>query len=163
MVSRTPATPGPGKGGEMTLTATSRITRGKQFQSLMVAGSRPQDRPHGCRHPPPSARPNQFSPSKLESTGRRTVANLQSSLLKISPWWLYVTPARRNRCHHGMRPACGGSACQRGTGCRLKPSSGPHATFKGLEQQEVNSLEGGFAYARHDCCRSSSRGVKEWK
>jgi hypothetical protein len=117
----------------MTLTATSRITRGKQFQVFMVAGSRPQDTRHGCRHPPPFARPNQFRNSKLESVSWRTGATLQSSLLKISPWRPYVTPAHRIRPHPGRHPTCGGWASQRGTGCRLKPNSSPHAVFKGFE------------------------------
>ena len=74
----------------MTLTATTRIIRVKQFQAFMDAGSRPQDKRHGCRHPPPSARPNLL----VERMSEGLIATLRSGLLKIGSMWLYVTPAR---------------------------------------------------------------------
>jgi hypothetical protein len=79
----------------MTLNLSSRIPYMRQYQISVDAAPCPRHRHYGCRHPPPSARRNQFRTSKLESMSRRTVATLGLSLLKIGSMWLYVTPAPR--------------------------------------------------------------------
>jgi len=99
----------------MTLTVTLWITHVKQFQASMDAASCRQDGLHGCRHPPPSARRNQFRTSKLESMSWRTVATLGLSLLKIGSMWLYVTPARKSSY-----------LCRRSPGLRCLSLSGRH-------------------------------------
>jgi len=138
----------------MTLNHSSGIPYMRQYQISVDAAPCPPHRHYGCRHPPPSAHANLF----VERMSEGLIAALRSGLLKIGSMWLYVTPAPR-AVTPGVRPAC----FPGGTGWRLKPSSCPHALFKGFEYQEVKSLEGGFAYAKHDCCHPSSRGVEEWK
>ena len=78
----------------MTLAASFWITHVKQFQAFMDAGSRPQDRHHGCRHPPPSARPNPFVRRDFEQMSEGLIPALWSGLLKIGSVWPDITPAR---------------------------------------------------------------------
>jgi hypothetical protein len=88
----------------MTLNIGICILQMRRYQKSVDTALRPQGRCHGCRHPPPSVRPNQFSTSKLESASRWTVPTLQSSLLKVSPWWLCVTPPRKTPVNPGVHP-----------------------------------------------------------
>jgi len=128
----------------MTLRIGVCILQMRPYRRSVDTVSHPQDKRHGCRHPPPSARRNQV-------------------VLKIGSAVLFVTPARKTPVNPGVPSACGTWAFQGGTGRGSKPSSSRDRMFKGFEYQEVNSLEGGFAYAKHDCCHPSSRGVKEWE
>jgi hypothetical protein len=62
------------------------------ISNSMDAAPCPRVRHHGCRHPPPSTRPNLF----VERMREGLIAALRSGLLKIGLTWLYVTPARKS-------------------------------------------------------------------
>ena len=80
----------------MTLNISVCIPQMGQCQKSVDTASRPQDRRHGCRHPPPPVHPNQSAKWDFERTSAGVVAALRSGLLKIDSVWLYVTPARKN-------------------------------------------------------------------
>jgi len=58
----------------------------------MDAAPRPRVRHHGCRHPPPSTRPNRFVRWDIERVSEGLIPALWSGLLKIGSVWLDVTP-----------------------------------------------------------------------
>jgi hypothetical protein len=82
--------------GQMTLTATFWITHVKQFHASMDAASCRRDKRHGCRHPPPPARPNQSIRWNSERVDEGVVPARRPDLLKTGSVGLSVTPARKN-------------------------------------------------------------------
>jgi hypothetical protein len=80
----------------MTLNISVCIPQMGQCQKSVDSASHPQERRHGCRHPPPPAHPNQFIRWNSERVDEGVVTALRSGLLKIGSMWLYVTPARKS-------------------------------------------------------------------
>ena len=83
----------------MTLNITLWITPMRQFQAFMDTGSPPQDRRHGCRHPPPSTHRNRFVRWDIEQMSEGLIPALWLGLLKIRSVRLDVPPALLARGH----------------------------------------------------------------
>ena len=77
----------------MTLNLSSGIPNMRQHQIWVDAASCPRHRHYGCRHPPPSAHPNQFVRWGIERLSEGLIPALWSGLLKIGSVWLGTTPA----------------------------------------------------------------------
>jgi len=68
----------------MTLNIGVCIPQMRPYQKSVDTAPRPQDRRHGCRHPPPPAHPNHSAKWHFERMSAGVVAALRSGLLKIS-------------------------------------------------------------------------------
>ena len=80
----------------MTLNISVCIPQMGQCQKSVDTASHPQDRRHGCQHPPPHARPNQFIRWNSERVDEGVVPARRPDLLKIGSVGLSITPARKN-------------------------------------------------------------------
>jgi len=91
----------------MTLNIGVCIPQMRPYQRSLDAPLRPQGRLHGCRHPPPPARPNQFIRWNSERVDGGVVTTRPSGLSKTGSVGLHVTPARKTPVNPGVQPACG--------------------------------------------------------